>query len=196
MAKGAAKDAFQNVGTANQNAGTFSGNANSAWNAAFPQLQTNATNPTGYTQGQLASMNTANSQSVGGGQAAAVGQGNLMAGRTRNTGAFGAALDASARNAGKQLSQNAVGIQTQNAQLAQQKQQDALHQLGQLYGQNVSGLNDMLNASNNAIGQATNADNSTDSLYENIGNDAMKMAMPWNVAGAEAATGQSLSGMV
>lgn len=193
MAKGATHAAIGNVGTANSNANQFSGRGTSAWNAAFPELQQNATNPTGFSNQQLANMNTANSQSVGGGQAAAMGQGNLMAGRTRNTGGFGAALDESARGAGRQLSQNAVGIQNANAQLAQQKQQSALSELGGLYGQNVQGLNDMLGQSNNAIGQWTNADNSTQNALMQDAGMALKIGTT-PFGGGQATNG--LAGMI
>lgn len=193
MAKGAAKDAFQNVGTADANAGNFSNRGTASWNAAFPELQQQASAPTGFTGQQLADMNTANSQSVGGGQAAAVGQGNLMAGRTRNAGGFGAALDQSAQNAGKQLSQNAVGIQNANAELAQSKQQNALRELGSLYGTNTQGLNDMLGQSNNAIGQATAADKETNDAIQGYIGDAQKIAT--TPFGGGSAT-QGLAGMV
>jgi hypothetical protein len=176
MAKGAAKAAMTTNNTATNNAGTFSNRGGQAWSAAFPELAHQANNPTGFSDQQLANMNTANSQSVGGGQAAAVGQGNLMAGRTRNAGGFGAALDQSAQNAGKQLSQNAVGIQNANAELAQNKQQNALRELGSLYGTNTQGLNDMLGQSNAAIKNWTDADAETNQAIQGYIGDAQKIA--------------------
>jgi hypothetical protein len=157
MAKGSGQ-AKQVFNTSTQDANTFQNQGQSTYNAMFPTLQQNATNPQGYSQGDLAKMNTANSQSAGGATAGLTGEANLMAGRTRNPGSMGAGLAEAARTSGRNENQTALKIQEANANLAQQKQQAALGQLGNLYGQNVSGLNDMLGNANKAVGEITAAD--------------------------------------
>src|ERR1022692_326078 len=74
--------------TANNNANTFGGNAAALYSTTVPQLTAEATAPAGYSPSDLAAMNTGAEQSAGGAEAGAVGQGGLMAARTRNKGAF------------------------------------------------------------------------------------------------------------
>lgn len=71
-------------------------------------------------------MTTTAEQSAGGSQAAATGQGALLAGRTKNPGTAAAAIQESSRNAGEQLSKNALGIKTANAQLKERQRQAGL----------------------------------------------------------------------
>jgi hypothetical protein len=67
MARGTAQEAKQNAGAgASQNA-TYSGRANDAFNAVFPQLQNQAQN--GLPQADQAALNTASQQSIGGSNA-------------------------------------------------------------------------------------------------------------------------------
>lgn len=146
---GAAKS---QLGTANAAAGDFGSRGGAAWNALFPALNQEVNNPQGLSPQEKATMNTASSQSLGGSQAGAVGQGNLMAGRTHNPASAGAALDASAGGAQRQQSQNALGVEEFSTNLAQQKQQTALKELGALYGTNTQGLNEALSNANTALG--------------------------------------------
>lgn len=140
------------LGKANSDASTFGSRAGSAWNALFPTLMGDATNPQGLSATEKANMNTASSQSLGGGVASAVGQGNLAAERTKNPGAFGAALDSASKHAGETASKNALGVEEASSNLAHQKQQAALTELGSLYGTNVKGLGEMMDAANGALG--------------------------------------------
>jgi hypothetical protein len=80
-------------------------------------------NTAGYNQGQINDMTTASNQSLGGAVGGAVGQGNLMAARTHNAGGYATALDDSVRNAGRQQSQNALGVREDSAKLSAQQQQ-------------------------------------------------------------------------
>ena len=96
-------------------------------------------------------MNTAAQQSAGGSQAGAVGQGALLAGRTKNAGTADSAIARSAENAGGLLSRAALQTQVGNANLKQHQQESAQHGLESLYGTDISGGINALNTSNNAV---------------------------------------------
>lgn len=106
-------------------------------------------------------MNTASQQSIGGATAGAVGQGNLTAARTRNRGGFTGALDEAVRGGQRQLSENALGIQGENANLKEQQRQTALGSLQQLYGSNVQAQLAAMGLTPGTIGQWTNAAQAT-----------------------------------
>jgi hypothetical protein len=150
-AKDTAKKANQQMGTENEYGSNFNAKGNAAYNAAFPELVSEAGGDKGYTQSQLAGMNTANQQAAGGSTAGVTGQAGLISGRTRNPGSMAAAVGQATRGAAQIEGQRALGIQEQNAQLAQQKQQKALSELGGLYGTNVKGLSDMMGQANTSL---------------------------------------------
>src|SRR5579872_7253093 len=124
MARGAAKDAFSNAGAASGTANQLQQQGNSVFHTLFPGLKQQAQHPQGMggdlntilstinsgagnenniiNQGAQAA-NTASQQSLGGSVAGAVGQGNLQAARTRNSGAFAPALDEAARQGQRDL---------------------------------------------------------------------------------------------
>src|SRR5580658_4748376 len=79
-------------------------NSGALYGALTPQLEQEATAPTGINPTDLAAMNTAAKQTAGGTQAGAVGQGALLASRTRNKGAAASAIAQSAKTAGQQES--------------------------------------------------------------------------------------------
>lgn len=140
MARGSA--AANTAATSAQNtANTLGGNAQGLYAGLAPELETEATHPAGYSPTDLAKMNTAAQQSAGGSEAAAVGQGALLASRTRNAGAPGAAISSAARGASEDLSKRALDVQNENANLKQKQQQAGLSGLEGLYGTNVSGAN-------------------------------------------------------
>jgi hypothetical protein len=176
MARGVTKDALANAGTANNLSTGFENNANSLYGALAPQLEQEATNPQGYAPKDLAAMNTAVQQSTGGSTAGAVGQGDLAAARTRNAGAYAPALDASAQAGNRQNSEEALGVQAENANLKQKQQQAGLAGEQSLYGTNVGAGNEALGLSNNALGVAVNADNATTSAMNDWINDAENAA--------------------
>lgn len=101
--------------------------------ALIPGLEQEANNPTGYTPVEKSSQLVAGEQGAGGANAGITGEANLEAARTRNAGGFGGALDEAARIKGRQLSQNALGVENKSADLAQKKQQAAQGELGNLY---------------------------------------------------------------
>ena len=109
--------------------------ATTGYGTVLPELQRDVTAPAGFSEPDLAKMNTVVQQSGGGANAGAVGQGALLAGRTKNPGMAAGAVAQSARNTGEEASQNALGIRVKDAELKQQKRQAALGQLGQVSGQ-------------------------------------------------------------
>lgn len=180
MPKGVEKDALANSGTANANSGTLFGNAGNIYGSLAPQLQAQASAPPGYTPTQKAAMNTAGQQSAGGTQAAAVGQGALLAARTRNAGTADAAIAQGTRSAGQQASDVAVGTEVKNANLQQQQRDSAQRGLEGLYSTTLGGSNAALGISNNALSVADQAA---------ANNPWLKLAQSGLAAGGQAAGG-------
>lgn len=151
MGKGANKLLLNNGGEGQAQQQQLSGAGSGISSFLTPTLESEATNPQGYTPQQLAYMNTASQQSLGGSTAGVTGQANLEAARTRNAGGFQGAIGSGSRTAQRQLSQNALGIQAQQANLQQQQRQQALQALQQLYGIDESTALGYLNSSNSAL---------------------------------------------
>jgi hypothetical protein len=149
--RGTTADALANSGTANAMSSQLGANAGSLYGPLANQLSAQAAHPTGYTPGQVAAQNTAAQQSAGGSNAATVGQGGLLAARTRNAGAAQNAIAQGGRQASQNLSNAAVGTQVRNAGLAQSNQQSAEHGLQNLYGTELGGSQNALGMSNQAI---------------------------------------------
>lgn len=193
MPGGVATDAFANAGRgiqqagiSNQLSGTTAARGNRTFQTLFPTLQQNLTNPQGFGK-DLNAINTANQQSIGGSIAGAVGQGNLQAARTRNAGGFAPALDEAVRGGQRQMSQNAMGVQEQNAYLKNQQQENAIRSLGSLYGENMNdtlralGLsNESLGISNQGLGVALGADKASPwtNFYNYLGKDVAGSLFP------------------
>jgi len=159
MGKGANSALLSNSGAAQNRSGQLYSNAQSGYNFLNPQLQQEAVNPQGYTPQQLAYMNTASQQSLGGGTAATTGGANLAAARTRNAGGFQGAVGNANQATQRQASQNALGIQSQQANQQQTQRQSALSALQGLYGTNLGASNNYLNTSNTALNAENNAPN-------------------------------------
>lgn len=128
-----------------------------------PTLEAQMANPTGLTPREKSDMNTAAQQSAGGSQAAAVGQGALLASRTRNAGAADAAIAQSTQKAGQQLSNAGLKTEMADANLKNQNEHAA-----------EGGLEGMYNEANNAgisalgiVPQAVNANTqATNASYD------------------------------
>ena len=133
--QGAAK---KNAGTAGDVATGYGSTAAGIGSSIIPGLEREAQNPQGFTPVQKNNMLVASQEGVGGASSGITGQANLAAARTRNAGGFARALDEAARQKGRQLSTNALGVQNEDARVALQRQQDAQHQLAGLYGVNTS----------------------------------------------------------
>jgi hypothetical protein len=122
-------------------------------------LTAEAVNPSGYTPAQMAQQTTAAEQTAGGSNAGATGGALLRAARTRNVGAAPAAIGASNRAAGQELSQINTGIQARNADLMQRQRQQGISGLEGLYGENVGAGLGALNASTGALKDAGSLSN-------------------------------------
>lgn len=151
MGKGANKQLLTNAGAGQKRSQKLQGESNDLYGQLDPMLLGEATNPTGYSPTDLAAINTASQQSLGGSTAGITGQANLTAARTRNAGGFQGAVGTAGRNAQKQLSQNALGVQEQNANLKEAQKQQALSALQGLYGTNLQGAMGYLNSSNESL---------------------------------------------
>lgn len=147
---------IQQAGISNQLSGTTGARGTRTFQTLFPTLQKNLINPQGFGK-DLGAINTANQQSIGGSEAGAVGQGNLMAARTRNAGGFAPAIDEAMRTGGRQLSQTAANVQENNAYLKNAQQQDAIKALSGLYGENTDATLRALGLSNESLNASTSA---------------------------------------
>lgn len=117
--------------------GTATNNAASLYGTLDPTLTSMATHPAGIDPATLAQMKTSNMQTAGGANAGAVGQGSLLAARTKNAGTADAAIAKSGETAGQNLSKANLGTNIENAQVQQQQQKEGLSGLQGLYGTNV-----------------------------------------------------------
>lgn len=140
MARGS-DQATAGATAAQGNANTLNTNAGAIYSDIAPTLESTMANPQGFSPTDEAALETGAQQSAGGGQAAAVGQGALLAARTRNPGAASKAISDASRGAGEQLSKNLLGIRSANAQLKQHQRDTATSGLEGLYNTNVSGGN-------------------------------------------------------
>jgi hypothetical protein len=147
--------------TANSFANTYGANAQGIFGDLAPTLESQMANPQGFSPTDLAAMSTSAQQSAGGTQAGAVGQGLLRAARTRNAGGADAAIEASARHAGEQLSQAGLTARLKNAAEKSRQQSQAEGELGNLYGTNVAGGNQALGEVAANVNANTNAENAS-----------------------------------
>ncbi len=178
--QGAAK---KNAATAGDVGTGFGSTASQIGSSLIPGLEREAQNPTGFTPVQKNNMLVASQEGVGGANSGIVGQANLAAARTRNAGGFARALDEAARQKGRQLSTNAIGVENEDARVALQRQQQAQQMLSGLYGTDTSrqlsamGLqNEDLNTALKAgqVGWAQNLEGGIDTLA-----NAAKAASPY-----------------
>lgn len=168
MGRGATQAAENQVGINNAYAKNYNKEGLSLQNTLQPKLTQEATNPTGYAPADLSAMNTASQQSVGGATSGAIGEGNLEAARTRNSGGFAPALDEATRSGEKTLSNDALQVQTNNANLKQTQQHDAMSQLEDMYGKNLSATLSSLGMQPGTIGAWNGADNATTGAWSPI----------------------------
>lgn len=146
MGRGVEKDALGTYGNATSQ-------ASGAYGVLAPQLTQMATNPQGFTSQEKANMLTSSAQSVGGSLAGATGYGNLAAARTNNAGGYTAAVGDAARQSMVQQSNNALGVDVQDAALKRQQQQFGLSGLGNIYSGGNSAALGALGAANTASAQ-------------------------------------------
>jgi hypothetical protein len=122
------------------------GNSGAIFSDIAPTLESTLANPQGLSPADEAAMETGAMQSAGGANAGAVGQGSLLAARTKNAGTAQSAIADAARGAGENLSKNLLGIRSANAGLKQKQRSEALQGLEGLYGTTTG-------AGNTALGQ-------------------------------------------
>lgn len=182
MPKGVEKQQLANSGVAQGLSNQLTANAANIYGGLEPILASQAAHPAGFTPTQKASINTAAQQSAGGTNAGAVGQGGLYAARTRNAGAGQAAIGASSRSAGANLSKSAVGTEVQDADLAQQNRNRALGGLQGLYGEELTGGEHALGLSNQALEGADKS--SSDNIWNKILLQSMSNAQKASEMGA------------
>lgn len=149
--RSAQKSAKSNISADNTIATGAGQTANQINSQLIPGLETEAKGNSGYTPEQQNNMLVQGGQAVGGANSGIVGQANLGAARTRNAGGFGAALDEAARDKSRQLSNNALGVANQNAQLQQQNQRFAQGQLGNIANQQQEAQLKAMGLSDDAI---------------------------------------------
>jgi hypothetical protein len=126
--------ANQAAQTSKNTAAGFGADAGVDRSAILPGLEREAAGNGGFSPTDLNNMTVASEQGAGGANSGITGQANLQAARTRNAGGFGAALDEAARDKTRTLSNNALGVQNENAHEKLKQQQFAQGQLGSMYG--------------------------------------------------------------
>ena len=159
---GRGSDQATGAATSAQNlSNEYGANASGIFSSLAPELMSEAAHPAGMAPTDLAATNTAAQQSAGGGQSAAVGQGALLAGRTRNAGSADAAIAKSTETTGQNLSRAALQTQLKNVALKQQQQQEGQKGLEGLYGQNAGESVGALGQVASNVNANTNAENAS-----------------------------------
>ena len=179
---GVKKDAFSGYGTASGTNQSLGQNAQNLYGSLAPELQSQAAAPQGYTPAQKAAQTTAAQQSAGGSMSGAVGQGALLAARTRNAGAAQNAIQQAGRQSSQNLSNAAVGTEVRNADLQNQQREQAQHGLEGLNSTELGGSLNALGLSNQFLNTANQAKPSfwsqiAQSGAKNLINGAEDMAM-------------------
>lgn len=175
MARGNA-EAQAGARNALSSAQNLQGQSGSLYSTLAPALTADVTHPTGMTPEEKAAANTAAQQSAGGGEAAAVGQGALMAQRTRNAGAPDAAIGEAARGAGRNLSTAALNTELEDTALKQRKEAAAKGEMGSLYGISTGAGNQALGQVASNVNANTNAANESWDWAKYILDPAMQAA--------------------
>lgn len=135
--------------------------SNQLYSTLAPTLTSEMAHPVGLNPTEKAAANTAAQESAGGSQAGATGAGALAAQRTRNAGTADAAIQESARGAGRNLSRASLQTELTDSAMKRQQQQHAQTELGGLYGMGVQGGNAALGELANNANANTNAVNSS-----------------------------------
>lgn len=130
--------AQRNAGTAGDVGAGYGSDASNINAQLMPFLTRELNAPQGYTQQQTGSMLNQAEAGAGGATAGLTTEANLASARNRNSGGFSGALDEAARTQAKNLSSTSSGIASKNAELEQQKQQQAASGLSNMYGQDTS----------------------------------------------------------
>lgn len=154
----------------------FGANASGLYGTLAPELEAESAHPAGFGPAETAKMTTAAEQTAGGANAGAVGQGALLASRTRNAGTADAAVQKSARDASSNLSKATLGVQNQDAMLQQSQRRAALGGLQGLYGTEAGSSLGALGIVPQAVNANTNAENASWNWAKYILDPAMQAA--------------------
>lgn len=174
---GVKKEDFANAGSGQSLSRTGANNASSLYGTLSPTLSTMATNPQGINPADMAKIRTSNMQTAGGANSGAVGQGSLLAARTKNAGTADAAIAKSGETAAQNLSKANLDTQRENIGLKNQQQQEGLRGLQSLYGTNTGEAIGGLNASNAALESAGKVPLTFwQKMAQEAGGDAIKAA--------------------
>jgi hypothetical protein len=147
--------------------GTATGQADNAFGIAAPIYGQMARKPQGYMPQEMADRITASNQTLGGSNAAAVGEGALASARTNNAGGYQAAIDDAARTSGATQSENVLGVMNQSDALKRQQQEEGLSGLSNIYG----------TASKTGMGYLDLANQAKPTFWQNLGTAAAKGAL-------------------
>lgn len=119
--------------TAEQQNKLNAGQAQAAYQQLSPKYSQFVNDPQGFTPQQKSNLVTSTLQTNGGSTAGAVGQGGLFAARTNNAGGAAQAIDDAARMGNVNQTNEALGVEDQDALLARQQQMAGLQGEQQLY---------------------------------------------------------------
>jgi len=115
-------------------AGQAGANASQVGSSIIPGLEREANNPWGLTPTEKSNALTQGAEAVGGVNSGVTGAADLLGTRTKNTAGIPAALDEAARQKGRQLSNNALQVNSEDANLKNSNQKFAQGALGDIYG--------------------------------------------------------------
>jgi len=151
--RGVAKQAKEASTVAEGTAGGMAQQASQAYGALIPGITRDLNNPTGFTPQQQNDMLVKQQEAVGGGNAAITGEGRLAALRGRTAGGLAPALAEASRAKGRTLATGALDVANRNAELQQQKQQQARQMMAGLYGTDTSNMLKAMGLQSEDIGQ-------------------------------------------
>jgi hypothetical protein len=124
-------------GAATTGAANYGATAAGINSVVTPELKQLAQNPTGYNPTDLNSMKVGAASAANSAAGSANENAMLRGERTGNNAAVSSAMDENARNRARVLADTNLKINTGNANLKQEQQQNALRELTSLYGTNT-----------------------------------------------------------
>lgn len=151
---GVSTDALGNSGTANGLATGYNNGAAATGSILTPTLNRMVTAPAGYGAQTVNNMTTAATQGAGGGAAATVGGALQRAAATNNAGGAAPVTSQAGRDASVQLSDAALGIQNQDAQLKEQQREQGIQGLTGMYSTDVGAGENAIGLSNQSLNVA------------------------------------------
>ena len=177
MAKGAAHRAADQYGAEGAFRDQYNKQNLADRSTIEPFLTNELTNPQGYGADTIAQMLTQGGQAVSGATGAASEAAGLNASRTGNSAAVPGIIDATARNAMKQQSDNALNVNINNAMLKQKQQQAGAAGLENMYGEDQNAVLKSMGLQNESLGQWTNADKATQDALQGWEKAAQQVAV-------------------